>query len=154
MSNDPIIEQKEEQQVLSIRTRTAVQDLPKVLGQSYDLIVQYLCELGEAPAGPPFVGYFNMDMQDLDVEIGFPVTRPLPGKAEIQPSQLPAGNHATCLHSGSYKALEQTYNALQKFIAEGGHKPSGVAYEFYLNDPNETPEDQLQTQIVFPLEET
>jgi hypothetical protein len=26
-----------------------------------------------------------------------------------------------------------------------------VSYEFYLNDPAETPEEQLQTQVVFPL---
>ena len=27
-----------------------------------------------------------------------------------------------------------------------------LAYEFYLNDPQSTPEAELQTQVVFPLE--
>ena len=41
-------------------------------------IAQYLAEQSEQPAGAPFVAYYNMDMQNLDVEIGFPVTACLP----------------------------------------------------------------------------
>jgi hypothetical protein len=72
------------QPTLSVRTRASVEVLPQVLGEVYESIVQYLGELGEQPAGPPFAGYFNMDMQNLDVEIGFPVLKKLPGKGEIQ----------------------------------------------------------------------
>lgn len=38
-----------------------------------------------------------------------------------------------------------------QWIKENGHTPAGVVYEFYLNDPSETPENELQTRIVFPL---
>ena len=60
------------QPALSIRTRTPVQDIPQVLGKAYGAIAQYLGELGEQPVGPPFAAYYNMDMQNLDIEIGFP----------------------------------------------------------------------------------
>lgn len=65
------------QPTLSIRTRTPIGDLPRLLGESYDKIAGYLAELGEEPAGAPFAAYYNMDMQDLDVEIGFPVGKSL-----------------------------------------------------------------------------
>ena len=65
------------QKTLSIRTRAAVQDLPQVFGEGYGAIAQYLGELGEQPIGPPFAAYYNMDMDNLDVEFGFPVARPL-----------------------------------------------------------------------------
>jgi effector-binding domain-containing protein len=110
-----------------------------------------MSELGVPPAGAPFVAYFNMDMQNLDMEIGFPVMQPLPGKGEVQASQIPAGKAATCLHTGPYPEIESAYKALSNWVAEKGYTPTGVAYEFYLNDPGETPPQELQTQILFPL---
>lgn len=149
---EPRIIQQNEQPVLSMRRRISVQELPAVLGQVYGAIVQYLGELGENPAGAPFAGYFNMDMEDLDVEIGFPVHHPLPAKGEIQPSSIPGGLLATCTHTGPYQEIEPAYDELQLFIEGSGRRPTGVAYEFYLNDPDETPEKELLTKIVFPLE--
>jgi hypothetical protein len=55
------------QPTLAIRTRTAVQNLPQVLGQAYSAIMQYAGPLGAQPCGAPFVAYHNMDMKDLDV---------------------------------------------------------------------------------------
>jgi len=122
-----------------------------VLGQAYGAIAQYLGELGEQPAGPPFVIYHNDDMQDLDVEIGFPVARELPSKGDIQASEIPGGKVATCLYVGPYAEIEPAYAALSEWMRENGHEATGVAYEMYLNDPQQTPPAELQTQIVFPL---
>ena len=137
--------------VLSIRTRTPVENLPQVLGQGYAAIAQYLGELGQQPAGPPFAGYFNMDMQDLDIEIGFPIARKLPEKGEIKISEIPSGKAATCLYTGPYSDIEPAYNALSRWISDNGHESTGVVYEFYLNDPDETSPDELKTQILFLL---
>jgi effector-binding domain-containing protein len=139
------------QPTLAIRTRAAVQDLSRVMGETYGAIAQYLGELGEYPAGPPFAAYHNMDMQDLDVEIGFPVARELPGRGDIQAGHLPQGKVATHLYTGPYSDMESAYDALSRWIEENGYEPTGVAYEFYLSDPEETPPDEHQTQIVFPL---
>jgi effector-binding domain-containing protein len=139
------------QPTLAVRTRTSVQELPQVMGQTYGIIAQYLGELGEQPAGPPFAIYHNDDMQDLDVEIGFPVARELPGEGDIQASEIPGGKRATCLYVGPYEEIEQPYNALGQWMGEHGYEASGVAYEMYLNDPGETPPEELQTQIVFLL---
>ncbi len=136
---------------LSIRTRAAVDQLPQVLGDSFGLIACYLEELGEKATGPPFAAYYNMDMQDLDIEIGIPVPRELPGRNEIQPSGIPGGQVASCLHVGPYNAIEPTYSALSEWMAAEGLSPTGVAVEMYLNDPTRTAPEQLQTQILFPL---
>ncbi|MGD1993309.1 MAG: GyrI-like domain-containing protein [Anaerolineae bacterium] len=145
------VEERSAQPTLAIRTRTSVEHLPKILGQSYGAIGQYLGELGEQPVGPPFSAYYNMDMQDLDVEIGFPVARELPGRGEIQAGEIPGGRMATCLYTGPYSEMEPAYDALTRFIEENGYQPTGVAYEVYLSDPDETPSEALQTQILFPL---
>lgn len=139
------------QPTLAIRTRTAVQDLPQVLGKSYGAIMQHLAEMGEMPHGAPFVAYYNMDMENLDIEIGFPVGKPLSGKDEIQPGEMPAGQYAATLHIGPYNQVEPAYQALTAWVQEHGYEPSGVAYEIYLNDPDETPPAELKTQILFPI---
>jgi effector-binding domain-containing protein len=139
------------QPTLAIRTRTAVQDIPSVLGQTFGAIGAYLGKLGEPPACAPFVAYYNMDMQDLDIEIGFPVARSLPGEGNIEASEMPAGDYGACTHVGPFDKMEPTYKALTEFIAQQGRQPTGVAYEVYLSDPSIVPMEELQTQILFPL---
>ena len=151
MSYECEIKEQSDQPVLSIRTRTPVQDIPQVLGKAYGAIAQYLEELGEQPAGPPFAAYYNMDMQNLDIEIGFPVSVKLPGKGDIEASKIPSGKVATCLYTGPYSEIEPAYNAISQWIEGNGYKPTGVVYEMYLNDPAQTPPQELKTQILFPL---
>jgi effector-binding domain-containing protein len=151
MSYQCEVQERAAQPAMSIRTRAPVGELGQVLGKSFAAIWQYLGELGEEPAGPPFAAYYNEDMQDLDVEIGFPVSRGLPGKDDIEASEIPGGKVATCLHTGPYSEIEQAYNALSRWMQDNGYEATGVAYEVYLNDPSETPSKELQTQIAFPL---
>jgi effector-binding domain-containing protein len=139
------------QPVSSIRTRAAVQGLPQVLGASFGAIAQYLGSLGENPTGAPFVAYYNMDMQNLDIEIGFPVSHPLAELGNIQSSQVFGGKFATCLYIGPYSDVGPAYDALTQFVTDKGFEATGVAYEFYLNDPQTVQPSELQTQIYFPL---
>ena len=139
------------QPVLSIRTMTSVERLPQEIARAYGAIAAYLGELGQAPAGVPFVGYYNMDMQALDVEIGFPTAGPLPGRGEIAAGEIAAGKQATCLYVGPYEQMAQPYEALTQFMKEQGLTPSGISYEFYFNDPSVTPAAELRTLIVFPV---
>ena len=144
-------QEKPAQPVISIRTRSAVGDLPQVIGAAYASIMNYLTEMGSAPAGAPFVGYYNMDMQDLDIEVGFPVSKPLAGKGALKPGEIPAGKQVSTMHVGPYNQVEPAYHAIMEWIAANGHIPTGVCYEFYPNDPANTPESELLTQIVFML---
>jgi effector-binding domain-containing protein len=142
---------RQAQPTLAIRTRASVQLLPQVLGTAWGTIMKYTGRIGVQPSGPPFVAYHNMDMQDLDLEIGFPFVEKLRGEGEVLAGEIPAGEAAGCLHVGPYDQVGAAYEALQKWMAANGHTPSGVAYEFYLNDPQSTPAAELQTQVVFPL---
>lgn len=143
--------EKPAQPVLSIRTRSSVSDLPKVLGEAYDKLMQYMEEIKETPTDAPFVAYYNMDMTDLDIEVGLPVSKPIPGKGEVRQSEIPAGKQVSCIYTGPYSKCEPAYNALIQWVAENGHEAVGTAYEFYLNDPKDTPEEQLATRIMYPL---
>ena len=145
------IETRPTQPIVSVRTRTPVSAMAAVIGPLYGRIMAYVGELGAAPTGAPFVAYYNMDMADLDIEVGFPVDRALPSRGDLLGGDLAAGDYATCMHIGPYDQVGPAYNALTEYVQQQGRTPTGVAYEFYFNSPQETPPEQLQTLVMFPL---
>ncbi len=144
------IKDQPERPTLSVRTHAAMQDLPQLFGQIYGALMQYMGETGGQPAGEPFAAYYNLDMQNLDVEIGFPVSKPLPDRGDIKSGALPAGKFASTMHIGPYDTLVHAYEALTQYVKTSGYEATGVAYEFYFSGP-ETPPEEIRTQIVFPL---
>ncbi len=150
MSYNCELKEQPAQPALTVRTRAAVQDLPQLFGKTYGEIMRYLGELGEQPAGMPFAAYYNMDMQNLDVEIGFPVARKLAGKGDIRAGEFPGGKVATVLHIGPYDQCSAAYDALAQWIKDHGYEATGVAYEIYMDGP-ETPPEKIRTQILYPL---
>ena len=145
------IETRPEQHIVTVRTRTPVSELPVVIGPLYGRIMAYVGEMGAAPTGAPFVAYYNMDMADLDIEVGFPVDRALPSRGDLAAGVLDAGDYGTCMHIGPYDQVGPAYSALTEFVQQQGRTPTGVAYEFYFNSPQDTPPEQLQTLVMFPL---
>jgi effector-binding domain-containing protein len=144
-----IIETKD-QNVLSIRTHVSVENLPPLIGQAYGKIMGRLEETGVTISGEPFVAYYNLDMENLDVEMGFPVDVKVEGKGEIQPGMIPGGAKAKTMHIGAYQDMAPAYETLTQYIKDQGREPTGVAYEYYL-DPPEVPMEKTRTVIVFPL---
>lgn len=151
MSYECEIITRAEQHAIALRTRTHVGNLPNLMGPTYGKIAHYLGEKSLAPAGAPYTAYYNMDMQDLDVEIGIPVLEPVDDVDDLQVTTIPGGKMATCIHKGPYNNIEAAYNALMAFLEGEGVEATGVAYEYYLNDPTEIPPQELLTQIFFPL---
>jgi effector-binding domain-containing protein len=147
------LKQQPAQPALTVRMHAAVQDLPQALGKAYSAIMQYLGELGEQPTGMPFAAYYNMDMQNLDIEAGFPVARKIAGKGEIQASEFPGGKLASAIHIGPYEQMMSAYETLTQWIKANGYEATGVAYELYYSEPG-TPPQEIKTEIVFPLKES
>jgi len=135
--------------ILSVKTHAAVQELPRVLGDIYGRIMKHLAELKIQPAGFPFVIYYNMDMSNLDIEVGFETPAGLAGKGDIQPGIIPAGRVVSLVYTGPYEECKPAYEAMNQWIKDNHQVETGVAIEFYLNDPQETP--PAQTRIEMPL---
>lgn len=147
------IELKEQaaQPVLSIRKTTSVGELPQEIGKAYCSIAQHLNEIGEQPAEAPFTAYYNLDMEHLDVEMGFPVSKQLAGGGEIKAGIIPAGKYAECMYKGPYSEMVPAYDAMNRWISEKGLAATGISYEIYYNSPEEVPESELLTKIMLPV---
>lgn len=146
-----VLKEQGAQPVLSIRKTTAVGNLPQEIGKAYSSIIRYLNEIGEQPAEAPFTAYYNMDMEHLDVEMGFPVSKQLAGRCEIKAGEIPAGKYAECMHKGPYAEMMPAYDAMNRWISEKGLAATGISYEIYYNSPSEVPESELLTKIMFPV---
>ena len=140
----------EDQPALTMRAINPVEKLPEFFGKAYGGVMAFLQELGEAPSGMPFVTYYNHDMTALDVEAGFPVAKDIPGKGKINATTIPGGTYLSTVHIGSYDSMEPAYDALTEWAKANSYELSGIAYEYYLNDPTSGPDIVAETEIRFP----
>jgi effector-binding domain-containing protein len=145
------IKETPEQNTASIRLTTSVAELPQIVGTCFGEVAGVMLAQQVPFAGFPFVIYYNMDMQALDAEIGFPVGRPIEAAGRVKPSKLPAGKVVSELHTGPYAKLSETYEKVMASIQRDGLKVAPWMYESYLNSPEEVPESELKTEICFPL---
>lgn len=133
---------------LSLRRHSSVQNLPVLLSQAFGEIIQYASTQGVDITGPAFVIYYNMDMNNLDIEIGFVTLEPVKGNEDIRNSKIPAGKYVIAEHIGPYTEMPPLYDAMSAFMIEKEVYPTGIAYEFYYNSPMEVPESQLKTKVM------
>jgi effector-binding domain-containing protein len=139
------------QPAASIRTRTSVSKLPEVIKESYESIAKHLQQTGAVCSGAPFAIYYNMDINDLDVEMGFPVSSSIKEKGTIKNSAIPLGKVVCFSHVGPYSELEKTYGHAMNWMKENNFVGNGMVCEIYPNDPAVTPPDELITEIKFYL---
>lgn len=151
MSYSCVISSIDRHPAVTIKSRVNVEQLSDVFASSFESLVEYLEEVGEDIAGPPFAIYYSVEMEELDVEMGLPVARAIPGKGRITSREIAIEKAASTIHTGPYEEIESAYITLAEWMNENGHEPAGVSYEFYLNDPGTTAPEELQTVIFIPV---
>ena len=151
MSEKCYISDEKSRIALSIRTQSAVQNLGAVIGPTFGKIAGYLSELGISLTGDPFIGHFNTDMENLDLEIGILLEEKVPDKGDVKMSEIPAGKYAVTIHRGSYNELKNANMMLNKWIEDNNYVSTNIGFEFYLNEPGTVPEEELETKIIVLL---
>lgn len=142
-----------DQKALVVRLTTRASELPRVFGEAYGEIMAYMGRKGINLSGRAFALYHNTDMENLDIEIGWTIDQDDSGEGRIKFRVIPGGKVVYALHKGPYSTLENAYNKVMAFIKEKGIKTTEWMYEVYLNSPENTPEEELKTEIYFPISE-
>ncbi|MGD9126854.1 MAG: GyrI-like domain-containing protein [Planctomycetia bacterium] len=73
--------------------------------------------------------------------------------SEVVVQTIEAGPYAAYVHKGSYDGLMEVYTKLyREWLPASGHEAAAKpCLEFYLNHPEQTPPEELLTEICIPL---
>jgi effector-binding domain-containing protein len=126
-------------------------------------LISILCELLRHPenkknvtvTGPVMSLCYDEDYKETNADIECAV--PISGQVVVTHPNLkikiyPAGKFLSYNHKGSYYQLYEKYTYLFKYAEEHNIRLTSPNRELYINDPAEVPEDELQTEILIPLQ--
>jgi effector-binding domain-containing protein len=145
------LEMRKEVKTLAVKAVTPMENISTVLDDCYGKVMQFMESKKVQPSGVPFCVYFNEDMKALELEAGFPISEDLKTEGDVIISKIPAGRACVHIHKGSYETLAESYKELMKYVEDNELKMNGICYERYLNEPDKTKPEDLETEIVFML---
>ncbi|HUK36714.1 MAG TPA: GyrI-like domain-containing protein [Vicinamibacterales bacterium] len=82
-------------------------------------------------------------------DFGVEVTRTFDTRGEVYATETPGGEAAVAIHRGPYDRMIETYNAIERWMAENQRESAGSSWEIY-GDPTPDPAD-TETTIVYLL---
>ena len=161
MITQPKLEDRGEQHYVGIRTQVPMSKFKKIIPEFLDELFAWLGKQGVQPAGAPFMRYHVINMAgNMDVELGVPVTRALPGDGRIAPGVIPAGRYASLVYIGvngikGNKALLD-WAAKNNIRWDRWDDQNGDAFrsrvEYFLTDPAEQPDrNKWETEVAIRL---
>ena len=135
------------------KTRVTMENIANVATEGLGKVFAYLAKQGVQITGAPYLAYANgnADYSEFDVEMGIPVAGEVEVSGEFYMSKNCEGKAVCAMHKGAYKDIEVVYVALMEYLAKNSLKSTGVYYDYYINDPADTPESELLTKVVFPI---
>lgn len=162
MFSTPTVEERGERPYVAIRTLATMAELPVVMPQLHDEVFGWLARRGIAPAGAPFIRYHVIDMAgQLDIALGVPVARAVPGDGRVYADTLPPGRYAALVYTDVRQGIPAN-GALLRWGAEQGltwdawSTPQGDAFgarlETFLTEPDDEPDPaKWETEVAIRL---
>lgn len=140
--------------VLSIRFPSAQARLKEDIPAAFEKVCGYVRRSGTPVEGMGMVLYHcgeDFDPANMDVEVCLPLAEPVAKEEGLECRLLPGGTFAGTLHKGSYSRITLAYGALSEWARERDIPLEGPAREVYLNCPEEVSEDELRTEVLWPV---
>jgi effector-binding domain-containing protein len=153
MAMDYQISEKElaPQLALTHRVTTTMATVGERIGAGFGVLVEHGGKTGAQWAGPPFILNPEDCSDEFEMVICMPVAPGARGGEGVELEEIPGGLVAATTHVGPYREVGKAYTALQKWMTDNGRRPAGMTREVYLNDPGEVPEDELLTEVDWPI---
>ena len=151
--NIEVTNQKSQIAVAVKKENATMEEISVLATEGLQKVFGFLAQQGVEIAGVPYLAYknSNADFSQFDAELGIPVSKEIAVSGEFFMSETCEGKAVTATHKGAYKDVEAAYVALMEYMTENKLESTGVYYDYYLNDPADTPESELLTKVVFPI---
>lgn len=142
-----------------VRLRIAPDELAAAFPAHLPRIAETVREHGGTIAGPPYARYYHWGWDDVDVEIGAPISALIPSlpeaamaeRGEVACGELPGGRAAVVVHIGPYERLGEGWRQLEELMAASQLASAGCGWEHYVDDPETVPAAELHTELVHPV---
>lgn len=85
------------------------------------------------------------------LEVGLILENGIEESGDISCGHMDDFEGVEIIHTGPYRKIGDTYNLLLAWADEKAVELSDSSMEFYLNDPQKTRQEDLETRIVVPL---
>lgn len=143
----------EEQKLAIINYKGSVEDMGILFGK-----LTSWAELNKVEiVGLPFAMYYttpgSVKPDEMVYDVGFPVANntELIEKQEINVVELLEHRVLSIIHIGSYATLSDSYKKMVDYSIENNYDIIGSPKEIYFNNPYEVSENELKTEIQFPV---
>ena len=163
MTNPVLIKQLPGTQLLGVRTKATLAEIPATIHQAFGELCRYCADKTIVATGPGMTIYHDgadhagADHPDhWDVEVAIPVERPYAGQGRLQGRAHPPMTVAYTLYEGPYgPGVTEAYHALMAWIQAQGLALAGPPRELYLAGEQDThsPAD-YRTELQWPVVET
>jgi effector-binding domain-containing protein len=122
------------------------------LTEAFQKVSAYLDKAGLKPAGPSMTIYTSTTDTGFKFEAAVPLAEApkAPPDRDIAIGQSPAGKVFKFVHRGTYRDMNQTYEAITNFFDSKGLDAKDLLIEEYLTDLKPTPEEQLVVNVFVP----
>jgi effector-binding domain-containing protein len=151
VTGEVVIKEIPDQQALTVTRHVSMAQVAEGMGEAFGALMGHAQASGAQFTGPPFCYYPGEVGEEFDIVVCMPVAPGAQAGAGVALETVPGGTCASAMHQGSYSSMEQTYNALQAWMAANGKRPAGPPREVYLNDPSQVAESELLTEIDWPV---
>ena len=125
--------------------------IPEILEE----VVSYVTAENLQITEPPYGIYMNSPMEvppeELQYEMGIAFTGDAKGEGRVKIKETPTHQAVSTVYKGPYGQAAQIYQALIKYADDNAYNITGPVKEIYMNSPMEVVEDELLTEVQFPV---
>ena len=154
--SEPVIKEVLALRVLARRgTGTYGETIPRMIGE---VCAAFAPRNGREPAfrvvGPIMTIYHDNEYREIDADLE--VALPVAGRVEVENPALelrtlPATRVVSVLYTGPYQGISSAHEAVFGAVRTLGLEWSGPARELYLNEPGTVGEQELMTEVQYPV---
>lgn len=130
-------------------------EIGAALGAAYGRVVGFVTSNGLQLAGQPIAITNYWDERGYGFDAALPVSgAPSRGAGPDSPVRMGetyGGRVVRAVHVGPYTGLPQTYEIIDAFMAAHSLEANGRSWEVFVSDPGNTPEEELITEVYFPV---
>ena len=131
------------------------EEIGAALEAAYGRVAMFISANGMQMDGQPIAINNYWDERGFGFDAGIPVSgvpsRGVGSDSPVRMGETYGGRVVRAVHVGPYTGLEETYSIVEAFVVAHRLEANGRSWEVYVSDPGNTPEEELKTEIYYPV---